>query len=180
MSLTEQEQSTLVAVARDGLEVAVTGRAPAVIPGEDAGALGQSLSCFITLYRRGELRGCIGLLEPTASLAEHARDMARGAALRDPRFPPVSSDELDEITLTVSVLSPPRPLTAPEDWELGRDGLIVSRGPRRGVLLPQVAADRGWDFPTFVSHTCVKAGLDPQAWQDPDTVVEVFSGTVYA
>jgi AmmeMemoRadiSam system protein A len=177
--LSEPESHALLAVARDGLEAAVTGRPRTPIAGEDAGALARDAACFVTLYERGQLRGCIGTLEPIASLAESTREMAKGAALRDPRFRPVTPDELPEIHLSVSVLSEPRPLSSPDDFQLGRDGLIVSRGQRRGVLLPQVAAERGWDFYTFVAQTCVKAGLPSDAWKDPDTKIEIFSGTVY-
>ncbi len=178
-TLTDDERKALLAATRDGLEAAVTGRPKTPVPGERDGLLGQERACFVTLYEHGQLRGCIGTLEPIAPLAESAREMARGAALRDPRFRPVTPDELPEIELSVSVLSPPRRLTSPDDFELGRDGLIVSRGTHRGVLLPQVAAERGWDFPTFVAQTCVKAGLPPDAWRDPETTVEIFSGTVY-
>jgi len=177
--LSAKEEQALLAVARDGLEAAVTGRPAKPTPEETEGVLAEELACFITLYEHGQLRGCIGMLEPTGSLAENTRAMAHGAALRDPRFAPVTQEELTAIELSVSVLSPARPLRSPEDWQLGRDGLIVSRGPKRGVLLPQVAVDRGWDFETFIAQTCRKAGLAADAWRDPETVVEVFSGTVY-
>ncbi len=178
-TLNESESRALLAVARDGLEAAVIGRPKTPIAGEDAGALAREGACFVTLYEHGQLRGCIGTLEPIASLAESTREMAKGAALRDPRFRPVTPDELPEIALSVSVLSAPRPLRSPDQFVLGRDGLIISRGMRRGVLLPQVAAERGWDLPTFLAQTCVKAGLPPHAWKDPDTQVEIFSGVVY-
>lgn len=169
----------MLAVARDGLEAAVTGRSPRFHPQEREGPLAEDLACFVTLYQGGALRGCIGMLAPNGSLAESTRAMALGAALRDPRFPAVTPDELASLELSVSVLSPPRPLTDVSEWKLGRDGLIVSQGARRGVLLPQVAAERGWDYETFVSHTCIKAGLAPDAHLDPETRVEVFSAEVY-
>lgn len=178
-TLTPDDQAILLAVAKDGLEAAVLGRSVEPVPGEGVGTLGEPLACFVTLHEDGRLRGCVGMLEPVDTLTNNTRDMARSAALHDPRFPAVAPEELPRIDLSVSVLSPPRPLGAPEDFEVGRDGLIVSRGERRGVLLPQVAAERNWDLPTFLSQTCVKAGLPPNAWQDPDTRVEAFSAAVY-
>jgi AmmeMemoRadiSam system protein A len=177
--LDEAEAAVLLRVARDGLEAAVRGRPPTPIDGERTGKLREPGACFVTLHERGQLRGCIGALEPFGTLAEVTRAMAEGAALRDPRFRPVEPSELDAIDLSVSVLTPARPLRDASEWQLGRDGLIVSRGMRRGVLLPQVASDHGWDFETFLGQTCVKAGLPPDAWRDPDTRVEVFSAEVY-
>ncbi len=179
LGLTRDEQQTLLAVARDGLEVAVSGRAPREVPGERTGHLAEPGACFVTLESPEGLRGCIGTLEPRGALAEVTRAMAEGAALRDPRFAPVEPGELGALHLSVTVLTPARPLSRATDWRFGRDGLVVGRGAQRGVLLPQVAKENGWDLETFLAHTCKKAGLPADAWRDPDTTIDVFGAEVY-
>jgi AmmeMemoRadiSam system protein A len=149
------------------------------VPGELDGRLAEPGACFVTLKSPLGLRGCIGTLEAREALGRVARAMAEGAALRDPRFPPVTVDELRYLALSVTVLMPARPFGHPSDWKLGRDGLVIGRGPQRGVLLPQVAEENGWDLETFLAHTCQKAGLPPDAWRSPDTTIEVFGAEVY-
>lgn len=178
--LTEGERRILLAAARDGVEAAVEGRSPRRLAGEDEGRLGAPGACFVTLHGDGELRGCIGGLAAHLPLAEHVRAMAESAALRDPRFPPLQPGELPRTRLSLSVLTPVRPLDDIADLRLGRDGLVVSRGFARGVLLPQVAVQHDWSRETFLAHTCRKAGLPPGAWKDPETTVEVFSAEVFA
>jgi uncharacterized protein len=124
---------------------------------------------------RGELRGCIGTFAPSESLAGTVARMARSAACEDPRFEPVRPEELDSLAITVSVLGPRRPFLQLEDLVVGRDGVLVKLGWRRGTLLPRVAVEEGWDALTFIERTCIKAGLDPRAWQDPEALVELFS-----
>ncbi|HET9468585.1 MAG TPA: AmmeMemoRadiSam system protein A [Vicinamibacterales bacterium] len=129
------------------------------IPGElRAGA-------FVTLRVRGNLRGCIGYPEPELLLVEVIDRCAVSAALADPRFPPLSADEWDEIDLELSILGPIEPAHDIRDVVIGRDGLIVEFGRRRGLLLPQVAVEWKWDAEEFACQTCVKAGLPKDAWQ---------------
>jgi hypothetical protein len=139
-----------------------------------AGALGPPRGAFVTLRRGGELRGCIGRFEPAGSLAHTVADMALAAAFEDPRFPPLAPEEVDDLDVHVSALGPRRPIADPESLRIGEHGLVVRRGWHRGVLLPVVAVEQGWDVQTFLKHACLKAGLPPQAWREPGTTVEVF------
>ncbi len=133
---------------------------------------------FVTLRRRGQLRGCIGEINSKESLVTVINRCARAAALEDPRFGPVRPDELAEIKIEISILAPPRESKA-EEIELGKHGLIVSRGYLRGVLLPQVAMERGWKTERFLEQACIKAGLEQDAWRDRATRIEVFTAEVF-
>jgi len=112
-------------------------------------------------------------------LLETVREAARAAAFHDPRFPPLRSSELPEIRLEISVLSRPRPVSDLGEIRVGRHGLIVRRGSRSGLLLPQVAEEYGWDRETFLSHTCVKAGLPEDSWREAGTEIEIFGAEVF-
>ena len=141
---------------------------------------------FVTLnrYPSGDLRGCIGIPEPSMELKEALREAATSAT-RDPRFPPLRAAELDTITVEVTVLTPPEkievddPQSYPSCIKVGRHGLIAERYGRRGLLLPQVPVAQGWDEETFLSQTCWKAGLPPDAWRDGDTTLYCFQGEVF-
>ena len=106
--------------------------------------------------------------------------MALASAFNDPRFPPLRPEELKDVEIEISVLSPPVPVKDISEIKIGRDGLIVSKGWLRGVLLPQVATEYNWDTITFLKHTCIKAGLYPDAWKEPDTVIERFEAEVFS
>jgi len=139
----------------------------------------EDRAVFVTLTKSGRLRGCIGHLEPQGPLWKAVADMACSAAYGDPRFPPVEASEIPELEIEISVLTLPEPLEDPETIEIGRDGLIVEREGYRGVLLPQVAGERNWDRRTFLEQTCRKAGLDTDAWKDPETRVYRFQAYVF-
>jgi len=126
----------------------------------------------VSLYRRGELRGCIGHLAADQPLGPAVRAMALAAARNDPRFPPLAADELDDLEVELSVISSYRAARA-ADVVPGRDGVLVRRGSHQGVLLPQVATEFGWDRDTLLAMVCRKAGLDPAAWRGGD--VELFT-----
>ena len=161
---TEDQQRTLVEIARRAVRGSVTG-APPETPA--AMELPPATGAFVTLKKRGELRGCIGTLECRASLPEEIARVAVSAAREDPRFEPVRATELDDLDVEVSVLGPLEPID-PFDAgaiEIGRHGLVVEQGWRRGLLLPQVATEWGWDRETFLSQTCVKAGLPRDCWR---------------
>jgi len=132
---------------------------------------------FVSLHRHGALRGCIGHVEGDRPLAELVGEMAVAAASQDPRFPPVSEDELDGLTVEVSILSPPVP-ARPEAVVPGEHGVILRRGGRMGVFLPQVATEQGWDRPTLLAMLCRKAGLPEDSWRDPGVRLEVFRAQV--
>ena len=125
------------------------------------------------------MRGCIGLIEAVKPLAETIQEMALSAAFCDPRFPPLTSQEFKDIALEISVLSPLQQIKNVEEIQVGVHGLYIRQGPYRGLLLPQVATEYHWDRDTFLQQTCVKAGLPPMAWKDPETVISVFSADIF-
>lgn len=122
---------------------------------------------FVTLRKGETLRGCIGTLAQHPSLDAVLREMAVQAAGSDPRFPPVRAAELSALRIGVSLLTPPEPLSDPATLQIGEHGLIIERGSRRGLLLPEVPIELGWDVPRFLAEVCQKAFLPPDAWRDP-------------
>jgi AmmeMemoRadiSam system protein A len=136
--------------------------------------------CFVSLHTgAGELRGCIGTFDDGETLWETVSSMAIAAATRDPRFAPVRSDEVADVVIEISALTPRAPIRA-DDVVVGKHGLWVSRGGRHGVLLPQVPEPYGWDRVQFLEHTCAKAGLPRHAWKDPETLLEAFEAEVFS
>jgi AmmeMemoRadiSam system protein A len=140
------------------------GEAGSEAPGPDD-PLARACPAFVTLRRGAELRGCIGHLECDRPLADVVARAAIAAALEDPRFPPVTAAELEVLSIEISVLGPMQPVTDPSTIEVGRHGLVVHAGSRRGLLLPQVASEWGWDRETFLEQLCLKAGLSRGAWR---------------
>jgi len=122
-------------------------------------------AAFVTLTLQDSLRGCIGALEPREPLRATLVECAISAACKDPRFPPVTREELAKVCFEISVLSVPRPLAGPEGIAVGRDGVLVEIAGRRGLLLPQVAARFNWDPATFLDHACLKAGFEAGDWR---------------
>jgi len=148
--------------------------------------LKEKSGIFCTLNKHGRLRGCIGFPAPQFVLAKALVDSVRFAALEDPRFPPVDVSELPAIDIEITVLTPPMKLVVkdPQEYlsliEIGRDGLIVSKGRHhRGLLLPQVPVEHRWSVPEFLYHTCEKAGLPGDSWRSRDVGVERFQGKVF-
>lgn len=140
---------------------------------------------FVTLHEDGDLRGCIGYPLPIMQLGKAIVDSAINAGSRDPRFPCVRPGELKRIEVEVTILTRPEPYTEPkkklpEKVSIGRDGLIVTKGPNSGLLLPQVATEWGFDSLEFLSQTCIKAGLPTDAWLDEDTQVQHFQAQIFA
>ena len=137
---------------------------------------------FVTITQHGTLRGCIGHIAPDRELGVVVREMTVAAAEDDPRFAPVAPDELGSVALEISVLSIPQRLGPPADpahVAVGRDGLIVRRGGKIGLLLPQVAAEHGWGSEAFLEAACRKAGLAPEAWREGTTEVFTFQADVF-
>lgn len=135
---------------------------------------------FVTLHKHGRLRGCMGTLDPSLSRADAVREAAISAALHDPRFQRIAPDELGTLEIEVSILSTPAPMRSLDDLELGKHGIIVRGGGRRGLFLPQVATDHSLDKEAFLSRCCSeKAGLPPDAWRDPATEILLFTTTVF-
>jgi AmmeMemoRadiSam system protein A len=139
--------------------------------------LAELRGVFTTLYLEGRLRGCVGYPSAILPLYRATVETARAAAFEDPRFAPLTRAEANEIQISLSVLSRLRPIT-PEEIQIGRHGLVISEGPRRGLLLPQVPAEHGWDRTTFLEQTCLKAGLPPDAWRRGASI-EGFTAEVF-
>ncbi|MEE9151328.1 MAG: TIGR00296 family protein [Thermoplasmata archaeon] len=143
---------------------------------------------FVTInsHPKHNLRGCIGYIEPIFTLIEGLQRASRSAATEDPRFPSVREEELDNVVIEVSLLTPPelikvkKPKHYVKEVEIGKDGLIVERGYRKGLLLPQVPVEWKWKVDEFLSHTCVKAGLLPDAWLEEGTKIYKFSAEIFS
>ncbi len=174
--LDAEDRKALLSVARDTLEKYVRDRE---LPGIAApgGKLAAPGAAFVTLTKNGQLRGCIGFTDPVAPLYKVVQECAVAAATEDPRFQPVSAGELPSLRVEISVLTPLAPIR-PGEVEVGRHGLMVSKGGRRGLLLPQVPLEQGWDRETFLCQTCVKAGLQPDAWRHGATL-QGFTAEVF-
>jgi len=177
MTIPPNEATTLLALARQSIGDALEGREVTRYE-SPSGIMSEKRGAFVTLNRDGRLRGCIGLIETDQPLCDTVARMARAAAFKDPRFPPLEKDELPLVVIEISVLTVPILVDDTDDIEVGRDGLIVERGPARGLLLPQVPGEWGWDRDEFLDQTCAKAGLEPSAWREPDTRVLRFSADV--
>lgn len=178
VSLNDSERRELLEVARRSVDAAVKHTAYAPAAPSDRTFL-QERGVFVTLTKKGELRGCIGYVMPLKPLYQAVAEAAVAAALHDPRFPPVTAKELDQLEYEISVLSPFRRLLDIRQIEVGRDGLLMRRGSNEGILLPQVPVEQHWNRSTFLEQAGVKAGLSPTAWQDEDTDIFTFSALVF-
>jgi len=178
--LQKDEKRLLLEIARTS--IATYARAGEGFPPVKKEELSRNLKAkcgaFVSLHKRGMLRGCIGIFEGRGPLPETVSEMAVSAGFKDPRFPPVEQSELKDLEIEISVLSPLKPARA-EEIEVGKHGIYITRGFYHGVLLPQVAVEYQWDRKTFLEHTCLKAGLPPDAWKEPGTKIEVFSADVF-
>lgn len=177
--LTRDEKNHLLKIAGDVIEAGCRGEM-APEPEIDSPNLKEPRGAFVSLHKRGRLRGCIGHIHAEAPLGETVAKMAMAAAFQDPRFPPVRSDELEELEIEISVLTPLRRISNVEEIQVGAHGLYVKRGGFAGLLLPQVATEWGWDRTTFLEHTCEKAGLPKDAWKDSKTDLYIFSADVFS
>lgn len=175
------DRRRLLRIARDAI-AAVVGGAPelCVNEAELSEALRRPHGAFVTLTEGGELRGCMGRMDWERPLWENVIAAAISAAVEDPRFPVVSRTELPKIALEISVLDQPVDLPELALFEPTVHGIVVARGFRRAVLLPQVARERGWGAEQTLATVCVKAGLPADAWRDPDTTLMVFTSSSFA
>lgn len=152
------------------------GQLPA--PGETPPAAMEKMGAFVTLHARSDLRGCIGYTAADRPLVQVIRRAAQAAAFDDDRFIPVRRSELVELRIEISVLTTPVRVDNPSEVEVGRHGIIISQGPYRGLLLPQVATEHHWDRESFLAHGCVKAGLPRNAYRT-GAAIEVFEADVF-
>jgi uncharacterized protein len=171
-----EERSLLLRLAHESIAAALERREISLIP--PSAHLAEPRGVFTTLYYHGALRGCVGFILPVASLYRTVAESAGGAAFDDSRFSPVTKEEVGELKVSLSVLTSPQSIH-PEQVEIGRHGLLVSLGPYRGLLLPQVPVEHGWNRITFLEQACKKAGLPPNAWQTGASL-EAFTAEVFA
>jgi AmmeMemoRadiSam system protein A len=176
--LSSDDCRALLDLARRAISTAVIEKRILDLPPYPA-ALSEPAGAFVTLHRDGQLRGCVGQVESPDPLAETIARAAINAALHDSRFPAVEADEVRSLEIEISVLSPPEPI-APEAILPGRHGLLIVKGERRGLLLPQVASERQWSSQRFLEETCAKAGLPRDAWREPSTRVLAFAAEVFS
>jgi len=171
-----EDQRRLLSLARRAIEARVRREPPPAL--DRGGALESPQGAFVTIHCHGDLRGCLGRLDPDEPLANTVAQLAASVSDSDPRFEPVRRGELYALDIEIYVLTPEREVTSIADVEVGRHGLMVEQGGRRGLLLPQVATEYGWDAETFVSQTCVKAGLPADAWRRGARIL-VFEAQVF-
>ncbi|MGH9797932.1 MAG: AmmeMemoRadiSam system protein A [Candidatus Polarisedimenticolia bacterium] len=172
------ERTALLRLARAAIAARIRGQGRPPLP-EGPSRLLVPQAAFVTLRLSGELRGCIGTIFGDRPLAEAVVDGAAAAAMEDPRFPPLSPSEFGGVLIEISALGLLVPVVDPASIVIGRHGVMVRRGDRRGLLLPQVAIEEGWDVPTYLEHVCLKAGLPPRAWEHGGDLV-IFEAEVFA
>jgi len=177
-TLTEQDGLVLLQTAREAIGARLALRSPHYPGAPDA--LSAHCGAFVTLKIDGHLRGCIGHITSSRALVETIKEVALSSAFEDPRFSPLRAEEWGRVRLEVSVLSPFEEITDVNRIEVGVHGIMIRQGGHSGLLLPQVAAEQGWDRDTFLSHTCLKAGLPRDAWSRPQTRIEIFGAQVFA
>lgn len=176
--LDEGARTFLLTLARESIASRLEGK-PLPTPSVDNAELLRPLGAFVTLKVNDELRGCIGHLSSSAPLYQTVQQVAQAAAFEDPRFPPLTAGELDQVTIEISVLSPMRRITATDQIQIGRDGLYLVKGANRGVFLPYVPLEEGWDLGQYLDNLCLKAGLAADCWQEGATLY-TFTAIVFA
>jgi hypothetical protein len=180
--LTVEEKVQLLDIARNAVVEAVDRPYEDIPPSSEtiiSGRLNDIGGAFVTIRHNGALRGCIGRVQATEALYLTVHQVAQATALQDPRFSPVNPDELEGLSVSISVLGPLKSLETIEDIVIGAHGLYIRSGNASGLLLPQVASSREWDRETFLEQTCEKAGLPPDAWKDTDTEIMYFDAEVF-
>ena len=178
LGFSESEKAKLKEIARASIEAAVSGkRAPE--PSGVAKKLKEPYGIFVTINKHGNLRGCIGRIIGDQPLYLSCQQMARAAAIEDPRFSPVTKEELSDLEIEISILTPLQKIDKKGDVVIGRDGLLIRKGVYSGLLLPQVAAEYGWSVDEFLAQTCYKAGLSTDALESKETEIYRFSAEVF-
>ena len=176
--LTVDEGALLLTLARAAVTTRLAGL-PAPEPQAPSARLGVAQGAFVTVLLQATLRGCIGMIQPREPLWRVVLHCALAAGFEDPRFAPLEPSEEPGLAFEVSVLSPPRAVRDPSEIQIGRDGLIVTVGMRQGLLLAQVAVEHGWDVAGFLRQTCLKAGLEADAWMR-GARIEAFESQIFS
>ncbi len=178
LGLSEEEKKVLHQIARAVIEHKTKGK-PVPEFKIDSPVLKENRGAFVSLHKKGQLRGCIGYIEGKGPLHKTVEEMAEAAAFRDPRFTPVTERELPELDIEISVLTPLKKITDIHEIEVGKHGIYIKKEWYSGLLLPQVATEYGWDRKTFLEHTCKKAGLPSNAWKEKDVEIYIFSADIF-
>jgi MEMO1 family protein len=178
LGLNEEDKKTLHHIAKTVIENKVKGK-PVPEFRIESSILKENRGAFVTLQKRGQLRGCIGYIEGHGPLHNTIKEMAEAAAFRDPRFSPVKEKELPELDIEISVLTPLQRIKDVNEIQVGTHGIYIKKGWYSGLLLPQVATEYGWNRQTFLEHTCQKAGLPSTAWKEKDTEIYIFSADIF-
>ncbi|HOG40797.1 MAG TPA: AmmeMemoRadiSam system protein A [Syntrophorhabdaceae bacterium] len=178
MKLSDEDKDNLKKLAYDVIESALSGKQiKGSMPSSDI--LKEKRGAFVTLKKKGELKGCIGYIKGVKPLYETVQEMAIQAAFHDPRFAPLEKDEWKDIDIEISVLTPMKKIQSVDEIEVGTHGLYIEKGFYSGLLLPQVATENNWDREAFLGYTCWKAGLPEDAWKHKDTKIYIFSADVF-
>ena len=178
MNLNPADKQLLLQVARESIAAQLKGKAATPVK-VSSPVLEECRGAFVSLHRRGQLRGCIGYIDAVKPLLQTVMEMAPAAAFQDPRFRPVQAEELADLEIEISVLTPMRLIKSTDEINVGRHGLYIVKGLNRGLLLPQVATQHHWDRQTFLEQTCNKAGLPSNAWKDSDTQIFIFRAEIF-
>lgn len=176
--ISSQMQNDLLAWARLTLETYLKNSSLPK-PGDLAEKFSQEVGAFVTLHNHGELRGCIGRIISSDPLWKTIQEMAIAAATEDSRFYALCFEELSQIDIEISVLSPFKIIESIHEIQVGTHGIMIRQGSRSGLLLPQVATEQGWNREEFLANACLKAGLSVEAWKDAATKIEIFSAQVF-
>ena len=171
------EKKELLKIARDTIENYLSSNEKPIVDNQP-GKFSEKRGVFVTLHKKGSLRGCIGYPLPISPLINAVADNAVASAFEDPRFPPLESYEFNEIDIEISVLTIPERVEKPEEVRVGVDGIIISKHGYRGLLLPQVPVEQGWDLEQYISYGCQKAGLPGDEWRK-GVEIEVFQAEVF-
>jgi AmmeMemoRadiSam system protein A len=177
MHLSEDEKNALRQLAKDAIESSLFKRKETSV--EVSATLKEKRGAFVTLRKKGELRGCIGYIRGVSPLYKTVREMATQAAFHDPRFSALDKSEWEDIEIEISVLTPMKKVASIDEIEVGVHGLYIEKGYYAGLLLPQVATENGWDKITFLEYTCYKAGLPKDSYKAKDANIYIFSADVF-
>ncbi len=177
--LSKEEQKTLLELARKSIVARFTGKKLPKFKSPFQ-RLEEPRGAFVTLKKDDKLRGCIGFVMGLKPLYQTVQEVAEASAFQDPRFSPLTEDELKDTVIEISVMTPPRKVSSISRIKVKRDGLLVTRGDSQGLLLPQVARKNNWKRQTFLEHVCLKAGLEKDAWKSPDTEIMTFNAQVFS
>jgi len=178
IKLNKSQKQILLTVAKETIRATIDEEDIPEFDFEDE-IFNEQRGAFVTIHKSGNLRGCIGYIQGIKPMIDTIKDMSLSAAFKDPRFPVLRKEEFDDLNIEISILTPLTTVSDIEEIEVGEHGLIIKQGFRQGLLLPQVAVDNNWDREEFLRHTCMKAGLPTDAWQDSSTEIKKFSAQIF-